>query len=281
MVFENDSKEFLSLTELDSENQDSVFHAQKMDKTFIWNTADSLAITIDNVPYQFSRNEIIFLTEFHKIDHVQLFSARMIRFNKSFFCMIDQDSQVGSKGLLFYSATHVPRLVLNESEAEDFEISWKIFCKEMQKENLLKKEMLETMLKRMLILSVRILSKSTYLKSLEKKQLDIIREFNYLVDSYFFKHHDVAFYASKLNKSPKTLANLFSTVLKRTPREIIHDRIMIHARRQINYSNSSIKEIAYQLGYNDIQTFSRFFRNREGISPIQYRDKFASQQKSH
>jgi len=149
----------------------------------------------------------------------------------------------------------------------------------MLKENLLKKEMLETMLKRMLILSVRILSKSTYLLNLEKKQLDIVREFNYLVDSYFLKHHDVAFYASKLNKSPKTLANLFSAILKRTPREIIHDRIMIHARRQINYSNSSIKEIAHQLGYNDIQTFSRFFRNREGISPVQYRDKSALQHK--
>ncbi|MBK1896156.1 helix-turn-helix domain-containing protein [Chryseobacterium paridis] len=279
MVFENDSNEFLSLSELDRENQAHVFRAQKMDKTFIWNTADSLAITIDSVPYQLSKNEIIFLTEFHKIDHVQLSSARMIRFNKPFFCMIDQDSQVGSKGLLFYSARHVPRLVLNESEAEDFETSWKIFCKEMHKESLLKKEMLETMLKRMLILSVRILSKSTYLEGVEKKQLDIIREFNYLVDSHFLQHHDVAFYASKLNKSPKTLANLFSTILKRTPREIIHDRIMIHARRQLNYSNSSIKEIAYQLGYNDIQTFSRFFRNREGISPIQYRDKFTLQNK--
>lgn len=279
MVFENDSKEFLSLTELDTENQESIFCAQKMVKTFIWNTADNLAITIDNVPYQLSKNEVIFLTEFHKIDHVRLHSARMIRFNKSFFCMIDQDSQVGSKGLLFYSATHVPRLVLNASDAEDFETSWKIFSKEMLNENLLKKEMLETMLKRMLILSVRILKKSGDLQNLEKKQLDIIREFNYLVDSYFLKHHDVAFYASKLNKSPKTLANIFSTVLKRTPREIIHDRIMIHARRQINYSNFSIKEIAHQLGYNDIQTFSRFFRNREGISPVQYRDKFALQHK--
>ncbi len=279
MVFENDSKEFLSLTELDSENQDIVFQARKLDKTFIWNTADSLAITIDKVPYQLSKNEIIFLTEFHKIDDVRLCSARMIRFNKSFFCMIDQDSQVGSKGLLFYSATHVPRLLLNAGEVEDFETSWKIFSKEMLKESLLKKEMLETMLKRMLILSVRILTKSTYLQDLEKKQLDIIREFNYLVDSYFLKHHDVAFYASKLNKSPKTLANLFSVILKRSPREIIHDRIMIHARRQINYSNSSIKEIAHQLGYNDLQTFSRFFRNREGISPIQYRDKCASQHK--
>jgi AraC family transcriptional activator of pobA len=46
---------------------------------------------------------------------------------------------------------------------------------------------------------------------------------------------------------------------------------MIHARRQINYTNLSIKEIAYELGYDDIQTFSRFFKSKEGMSPMQYR----------
>jgi AraC-like DNA-binding protein len=48
---------------------------------------------------------------------------------------------------------------------------------------------------------------------------------------------------------------------------------MLHARRQIQYSEKSIKEIAYDLGYEDIQTFSRFFKNKEGISPIEHRDK--------
>jgi AraC family transcriptional activator of pobA len=96
-----------------------------------------------------------------------------------------------------------------------------------------------------------------------------------LVESHFYKHHDVAFYASKLNKSPKTLSNLFSNI-NRPPLSIIHDRILIHARRQIYYTAFSIKEIAHQLGYKDVQTFSRFFRNREGISPAQYRDKNTS-----
>jgi AraC-like DNA-binding protein len=53
---------------------------------------------------------------------------------------------------------------------------------------------------------------------------------------------------------------------------------MLHARRQIVYTKLSIKEIAYGLGFEDIQTFSRFFKNRQGISPIQYREKAALQQ---
>lgn len=273
MVFENDFKEFLCLLELDNENKKNVFDLQSADKTFIWNTGDFLKITVDKVPYQLSKDEIIFLTEFHKIDDVEIDTARMVRFNKSFFCMIDQDNQVGSKGMLFYSASHVQIVTLDAIAVDDFEASWKIFYKEIMQENILQKEMLETMLKRMLILSVRILRKSAALNKLKKSQLDTIREFNYLVESYFYKHHDVAFYASKLNKSPKTLSNLFSNIFNRSPLSIIHDRIMIHAKRQINYSNFSIKEIAFELGYKDVQTFSRFFRNREGISPAQYRNK--------
>lgn len=278
MVFENDSNENLRLVELTKLNSDVVFDIHKTDMTFIWNTGDLLSITVDKIPYQLQKNQIIFLTEFHKIDSIDLESARMVRFNQPFYCIVNHDNEVGSKGLLFYGASGVPVISVDESIVRDFETSWEIFCSEMHQKDILQKDMLQSMLKRMLILSVRILRKSNNYHKLEKNQSDIIREFNYLVEGHFSKHHDVAFYASKLNKSPKTLSNLFSIVSERPPLNIIHDRIMIHARRQINYTNLSIKEIAYQLGYEDIQTFSRFFKNKEGISPVQYREKFSQTQ---
>ncbi|HKG08824.1 MAG TPA: helix-turn-helix domain-containing protein [Pedobacter sp.] len=274
MVFENDSHESLRLTELTKLNSSLVFDVQETDMTFIWNIGSTLSISVDKITYQLQKNQIIFLTEFHKIDSIDLESARMIRFNQPFYCIINHDNEVGSKGLLFFGASGVPIVSVDESIVRDFEDSWETFCSEMRQTDILQKDMLQAILKRMLILSVRILRKSSNLHKLEKSQADIVREFNYLVEGHFSKHHDVAFYAAKLNKSPKTLSNLFSIISDRAPLNIIHDRIMIHARRQINYSSLSIKEIAYQLGYEDIQTFSRFFKNKEGISPGQYREKF-------
>jgi AraC-like DNA-binding protein len=274
MIYEDGSKEFLHLIELDKKNSSLVFDVQKNDMTFIWNTGDLLQITVDKVPYQLVKNQVIFLTEFHKVDHINLTAARMVRFNQSFYCIINHDNEVGSKGLLFFGATGVPVISINGDEINDFETSWQIFCSEMRRNELLQKDMLQLLLKRMLILSVRVLSKANNLHKLEKGQADIIREFNYLVEGHFSRHHDVAFYADQLNRSPKTLSNLFSLVSRRTPLNIIHDRIMIHAKRQMYYTNHSIKEIAYELGYADIQTFSRFFKNKEGLSPLQYREKF-------
>jgi AraC-like DNA-binding protein len=272
MIFEN-LNETLSLYELNASNSDIVYDVRETDMTFIWNVAERMDITIDKVPFQLRKNQIIFLTEFHRIDSIEIESARMVRFNQPFYCVVNHDNEVGSKGLLFFGATGVPVITIEESKIHDFELSWEIFWSEMRETDVLQQDMLQAMLKRMLILSVRILRRSNKLNTLDKTQGDIVREFNYLVDKHFAEHHDVAFYASKLNRSPKTLSNLFSLVSARTPLNIIHDRIMIHARRQINYSNLSIKEIAYELGYEDIQTFSRFFKSKEGVSPGHYREK--------
>ena len=133
--------------------------------------------------------------------------------------------------------------------------------------------MLQTMLKRILIECARVLKKNTNFELLETSQSDVVREFYFLVECNFIEHHDVAYYADKLNKSPKTLSNLFSIVSNKTPLQIIHDRIIIDAKRLIQYTDKTIKEIAYNLGYENIQTFSRFFKNKEGISPIEYREK--------
>ena len=273
MIYSGDSKELLILEELDNFNKDILYKSGDTDMTLLWNKGDAMKIMIDKVEYNLSRNDVVFLTEYHKIDSLHLDSVRFLRWNQSFFCPINHDNEVGSKGLLFFGATGVPIVNVIEEEIKFLESYWDNFSNEMSAKDSLQKDMLQSILKQILIFCARSLKKSARYNRLEKSQVDIIREFNFLVEGHFSKHHDVAFYASKLNKSPKTLSNLFALVSNRPPISIIHDRIMLHARRQINYTNLSIKEIAYDLGYEDIQTFSRFFKNKEGVSPNQYREK--------
>ncbi|MBS7232611.1 helix-turn-helix domain-containing protein [Flavobacterium psychroterrae] len=273
MIFNGDSKEFLTLQELNDFNKDIIYKSGDTDMTLLWNNGQDMNIIIDKVEYNLGRNEVVFLTEFHKVDSLNLESVRFIRWNQPFFCPINHDNEVGSKGLLFFGANGVPIVKIIDNEIKFLENYWENFSYEMSSSDSLQKDMLQSILKQILIFCARSLKKSDNYANLEKSQVDIIREFNFLVEGHFSKHHDVAFYASKLNKSPKTLSNLFAMVSNRPPISIIHDRIMLHARRQINYTNLSIKEIAYDLGYEDIQTFSRFFKNREGISPMQYREK--------
>jgi AraC family transcriptional activator of pobA len=101
--------------------------------------------------------------------------------------------------------------------------------------------------------------------------LDIVREYNYLVESNFKTKHQVADYAEMLNKSPKTLSNLFKKYNEKSPLQIIQNRTLLEARRLLRYSDKSIKEIAYEIGYEDIQSFSRFFKKAEVVSPSDFK----------
>lgn len=275
MIYKGNSYEYLMLTKINIENKDIVFKAKDTDLTLIWNKGSEMLISVDKVNYKLAQNDIIFLTEFHQIDYIEVENAEILRFNQPFYCIINNDNEVGIKGLLFYGAMEIPVVSITETHFQSMQTSWDILCSEMQAKDNMQIDMLQSMLKRILILCARTFMAANNYVKLENNQADIIREFNYLVEGHFSKHHDVAFYASKLNKSPKTLSNLFAVISQRAPLSIIHDRIMMHARKQIVYTQLSIKEIAYDLGYEDLQSFSRFFKNKEGISPAQFREKLS------
>ena len=108
---------------------------------------------------------------------------------------------------------------------------------------------------------------------MEKCKLDIVREFNFLVEMHYKTKHSVMEYAEMLNKAPKTLSNLFLQYNQTAPLQIIQERILLEAQRLLQYSDRTVKDITYELGFEDIQTFSRFFKNKKGLSPTDFRQK--------
>ena len=67
------------------------------------------------------------------------------------------------------------------------------------------------------------------------------------------------------------VSNVFSNISSKTPLQFIHQRRCLEAKRLLQYSEKQIQEIAYDIGFEDIQAFSRFFKKIEGVSPSFYR----------
>ena len=61
----------------------------------------------------------------------------------------------------------------------------------------------------------------------------------------------------------------------KTPKQLIDDRLLLEAKRLLVYTNHSIKEIGFQLGFEEPTNFSRFFRKQAGHSPAEFRKPFA------
>jgi len=145
-----------------------------------------------------------------------------------------------------------------------------MFLLEMASKDKLQIEMLQMMLTRLIILCTR-LRKEQGEVLLDTETHDVVREFNYLVETHFKTKHTVSEYADLLNKSPKTLSNFFAKQKQRSPLQVIQQRILLEARRLLAYTEMAIKEIAYEIGFDSVQTFSRFFKKKEGVSPLEYR----------
>jgi len=98
-------------------------------------------------------------------------------------------------------------------------------------------------------------------------------EFLMLLESNFQTVTNIDFYAGKLGISSKRLNQILKEKLNKTGTQIIHDRIILEAKRKIIHSDVTIKEIAYDLGFTDRPYFSRFFKKQTGETPEEFQKK--------
>ncbi len=272
MKFQGNTNEILELKDIDSTNCKILSESPKEALTLLWFKEDGNQFEIDFKDHEFEKNRIIFLTEFHQVKAKKIKGALMLRFNRPFYCISDHDSEVGCRGLLFYAAAEFPNILPEATEVETFETIIKMLRIEMATHDALQLEMLQMMLKRILILCTRIYKRQSNYKEEEEQKADIVRAFNFLVEQHYRNKHTVAEYADLLHKSPKTLTNLFKKHHARSPLKIIQERRMTEARRQLRYSDKPVSEIADEIGFIDVQSFSRFFKKQQGISPTEFRE---------
>lgn len=102
-------------------------------------------------------------------------------------------------------------------------------------------------------------------------------EFLLLLEDHYITERNVQFYADKLGLSTKRLNQVLKEVLNETSVQLLHDRLILEAKRQIIHSENSIKEIAWVLGFKDRPYFSRFFKVHTGTTP----EDFQKQVKHH
>ncbi len=93
-----------------------------------------------------------------------------------------------------------------------------------------------------------------------------------LLEADFTRHHDVKHYADKLHLSPRHLSDISNKVVAKSIKQIIVDRLMLEAKRHLQFTTLSVKEIAYALGYESPVYFSQAFKQATKQSPMEYRE---------
>ena len=91
--------------------------------------------------------------------------------------------------------------------------------------------------------------------------------FQKLIEYNFKEQHKVSFYIQQLQINEKKLTQLTKKHSGNTPLYYIHNRILLEAKRLLAFEKISLKEMAYQLGFDSPPAFSAFIKKKTGHSP--------------
>jgi AraC family transcriptional activator of pobA len=92
-----------------------------------------------------------------------------------------------------------------------------------------------------------------------------------LIEECYTRHYPVAHYARKIGITAAHLNVLCRQAVGQSALDLIHERMLLEARRNLVYTSMTVSVVSYTLGFSDPAYFTRFFKRRVGLSPKDFR----------
>ncbi|MNL48452.1 HTH-type transcriptional activator RhaS [compost metagenome] len=104
--------------------------------------------------------------------------------------------------------------------------------------------------------------------------LDHTLTFTQLLDRQFTHQKAVRQYALQMGITERRLQQATSAALGKTPKQLVEERVLLEAKRLLAHTSESVKEIGFELGFEEPTNFGRFFRLNVGQTPTEFRQSF-------
>ena len=179
------------------------------------------------------------------------------------------------KAVLFNNAAANQCFSLSETVLQEFDMHFKMIESEFKSENYINQlDVLAAYLKIIMIKTAN-LDLATE-KRFDSQDYILYRKFLELLSLNFKIQREVSGYAEMLGITARRLSDLCNRCSGKNAKEIINGQLVAEAKRSLQFSSNSIKEIAYQLSFATPEQFSHFFKKITDFSPLDYRSYFVS-----
>jgi AraC family transcriptional activator of pobA len=99
----------------------------------------------------------------------------------------------------------------------------------------------------------------------------LLKTYQARIEESFRDLHEVGAYAALLHMSAGHLSEVVKAQSGKPAIKHLHERLVLEARRLLFYTDHSLKEIAFDLGFSDASYFNRFFKRETSVTPAEYR----------
>jgi AraC family transcriptional regulator, transcriptional activator of pobA len=243
----------------------------------IWITEGSGRLRVDVSAYDFAGSNMFFFSPCQPFMTEQAAGIKGIalHFHPDFFCVYKHQAEVACNGVLYNNIYEPPFISIDEPSAAAINPLLQQMIAELQNPALAQYELLVSYLKILLITATRIKvaqQPMAMAQAASIKEPFVLQNLKDAIETNYRTKHSASDYAAMLNISAKALAKVAKNYFSKTVTDLIAERIIIEAKRELYLTEKPVKQIAYELGYNDEFYFSRFFKNNTAISPQLFRE---------
>ncbi len=229
---------------------------------------------LDFRTYEIHDHSIHFVTpgQVHLVSRSPDSHGYILLFSDEFYAFSQHTAELASP--LPYLGHDVPAPILYPSPVQQktfLEIIERI-QDEFEAERSLREEALRSYLHLFLVHAQRMFETSgTQIVEMTAAR-ELIQRLRALIEQNYTTIHAPSAYARMMGVSLNHLNTTIRKALGRTIGELIHDRIVLEAKRLLFNTTMSIKQITFQLNYDDPSYFARFFKRQTGVSPLKFRE---------
>jgi AraC-like DNA-binding protein len=193
----------------------------------------------------------------------------VLLFNLDFFLQNNISHQMLANKM-WLTGSVKPDIYLSDEQADEVEKILETILQEKKLKEKANTEFIAVKILELLIMGER-LSTQTPEGNSNLPNSEIMKQFMELLDTYFYKEHSVRFYAERLSMHPNYLNAIVKKHTGISAKESIQNRILLEIKYLLHSTKLPIREIALQMGFNDPNYFTTFFKRFENRSPMHYR----------
>lgn len=243
----------------------------------LWFQKGSPTHLVDFNPVKIKPNTILFLNKdtVQRFDKKGGFDGKAILFTDSFFCKTEADIKYLRSSILFNDLFSVSQIQMSKT-ASLFAHLFQLMEIELENEkDISQPDILKNLLHNFLLLSERERRKQNFTEIKKSADLDYVMLFKDILENQFHNQKLVNNYARQLSVTEKRLNQATSKILDKSAKQMIDERVMLEAKRLLAHTNESVKEIGYNLGFDEPTNFIKYFRKHSNSTPVEFREQFA------
>ena len=175
----------------------------------------------------------------------------------------------------YYSNQNPPFLQLSEEKLVDISIHFTELYKEYRENNILREAKITNLINYIYIELTRVYTADVTIEKLgSTSYAQILEQLETLINIHFYNQKLPKFYAAQLNITTKHLNRVVQKTINKTTSQLISERILLEAKRLIVHSSDNLAGIANTLEFSDYAYFSKFFKSKIGLTPMEFRKMY-------